>query len=139
MIEVQSNSLWIGNAFDAREPRKLFEQEIAAVVDVAYEELPAQLPRQLIYCRFPLLDGAGNEPRLLRHALRTVSDLLESAIPTLLACSAGMSRSPTIGAFALATVLKKSPEQIVQKIGTQMTLEIKPNLWADVHRVFERA
>ena len=138
MIEAHSNLLWIGNAFDARDPRQLFDREIAAVVDLAYEELPAQLPRQLIYCRFPLLDGAGNEGPILLHALQTVIGFLDSATPTLVACSAGMSRSPTIATFALAAMLKKPPEEIIQQIGKQTTLEVKPNFWTDVQNAFEQ-
>lgn len=138
MIEVASGQLWIGNALDAREPRPLFEYGISAVVDLAYEEVPAQLPRPLIYCRFPLLDGEGNDPAVVKIALQTVSGLVRSSVPTLVACSAGMSRSPTVAAFALAHVSDTSPEQIIQHIGTLRTLDVKPVLWTDIQREFHR-
>ncbi len=48
MLEVHRELLWIGNAVDIRTHENLLDAEISAVVDVAYEELPAQLPRQLI-------------------------------------------------------------------------------------------
>ena len=95
MLELHPNLLWIGQALDAREPRSLFDAEIMAVVDVAYEELPAQLPRQLIYLRYPINDGGGNDLRILQTILKSTVDLLSLGIPTLIACSAGMSRSPT--------------------------------------------
>ena len=61
MYEVLPERLWIGNALDARNPRSLFDAGIAAVVDLAYEEEPAVLPRRMVYCRFPLIDGEGND------------------------------------------------------------------------------
>ena len=47
MHEIKEDLLWTGNAGDVREPRVLFESGIGAVIDLAIEELPAQLPRQL--------------------------------------------------------------------------------------------
>ena len=102
MREIQSELLWTGNARDARDARGLIGGGIAAVIDLAYEELPAQLPRQLVYCRFPIVDGAGNDPSLLRLALLTTVELLRSGTPAIVACSAGMSRSPAIAICALA-------------------------------------
>lgn len=131
MHEIHSNLLWIGHALDAREPKALFDVGITAVIDVAYEELPAQLPRQLTYCRFPLNDGSGNQSRVLLQVLRTAVDFLRSNTRTMIACSAGMSRSPTIAAFALAYYLSEKPEAVLAKIVEVKSLEIKPELWAD--------
>ena len=47
MHEIQSNLLWIGHALDVREPQGLFDMGISAIVDVAYDEPTAKLPRQL--------------------------------------------------------------------------------------------
>lgn len=58
--------LWLGNARDARDYARLFELEIQAVVDLAMEERPEPPPRELIWLRFPLVDGGGNSPVLLR-------------------------------------------------------------------------
>ena len=66
MLEIHRDLLWISNAIDIRSPKKLFDAGISAVVDVAYEEQPAQLPRELIYCRFPVNDGGGNRQAVLR-------------------------------------------------------------------------
>jgi protein-tyrosine phosphatase len=138
MLEIHENLLWIGHALDVREPRPLFDAGIAAVVDLAYEELPAQLPRQLIYCRFPINDGGGNDPTVLRHAVQCVVDLLGSGTRTIVACSAGMSRSPTIAAFALAAHLDQSPDDVVAGIAASKLPEVKSSLWNDVANVFSR-
>jgi len=138
MHEVHPDLLWIGHAFDIREPRALFDLKISAVVDVAYEEPPSPTPRQLIYCRFPLNDGDGNDPEMILQALKTVTDLLKSNTRTLVACSAGMSRSPTIASFALAHYLSETPNHIISKIAELKSLEIKPKLWADTFAVFKK-
>ena len=131
MHEIRPKQLWIGNAFDIRDPRKLFDAGIAAVVDLAFEEASAQLPRPLIYCRIPLNDGGGNPSTFLRLAIQTTVELLRSRIPTIIACSAGMSRSPTIAAWALGAVLETQAEIIIQQIAEIRSLEVKGILWND--------
>ena len=138
MHELHPNLLWLGHAFDVREPRPLFDAGISAVVDVAYEESPATLPRQLIYLRIPLNDGGGNEPSTLRLAVQIVVDLMHSNTRTIVACSAGMSRSPTIAAYSLACYLGITPEAALGRIAALRSLEIKGQLWNDVARVFQR-
>lgn len=138
MHEIHPKLLWLGHAFDLRQPRALFDAEIAAVVDVAYEEPPAQLPRQLIYCRFPLNDGGGNAPSVLLQAVQTLVDILDSGTRTIVACSAGMSRSPTIAAFALAAHLGQQPVDVITRIAEIKSLELNGMLWNDVASVFSR-
>ena len=138
MHEIHSNLLWIGHALDVREPRALFDAGITAVIDVAYEELPAQLPRQLTYCRFPLNDGGGNDPSTLLQTLRTATDLLHSKTRTIIACSAGMSRSPTLAAFALAYYLSETPDDVIARIANIKSLELKPELWAEMLTAFNK-
>ena len=65
MLEVIPDRLWLGNFSQLRDARSLFDLQIKAVVDLAHEELPAQLPREISYLRFPLIDGGGNSPELI--------------------------------------------------------------------------
>lgn len=139
MIELYPNSLWLGHALDAREPRALYQAGIKAVVDLAYAESPAVLPRDFIYCRIPLVDGGGNNPALLRLALQTTVHLLDANLPVLVACSVGLSRSPTIAAFALAVHLRCKPEEVVLQISELKSLEINGALWNDVSSVYRSA
>jgi len=136
MHEIHPNLLWIGHALDVRESRPLFDAGITAVVDVAYEEPPSQIPRQLTYCRFPINDGGGNDPTILRQTLLAATDLLRSGTRTIIACSAGMSRSPTVAAFALAYHLSKNSDDVIAEIADIKSLELKPELWADMITVF---
>ena len=136
MHEIHPNLLWIGHALDVREPRPLFDAGITAVIDVAYEEPPAKIPRQLTYCRFPLNDCGGNDPNVLLTALRTSTNLFNLNTRTLIACSAGMSRSPTIAAFTLAHHLSEDPDDVIARIADIKSLELKPELWADTLAAF---
>ncbi len=101
---VYNDQLFLGNAHDARDLQLLYENDIAAVVDLAINEPPAQLAREMIYCRFPLTDGSGNSHALLELAIQTTVMLVGQELKTLVACSAGMSRSPCIAAAVIAIV-----------------------------------
>ena len=74
------------------------------MVELAFEEEPWPTRRELIACRFPLIDGTGNRPELLVLAVRTVAALLASEWPTLICCGSGLSRAAAVGAATLAGV-----------------------------------
>lgn len=125
-------SLWIGNVGDARDPRLLFSAGIRAVVDLALNEPPAVLPRELVYCRFPLIDGVGNPPWLLQTAIACVANFLRSDIPTLVYCGAGMNQSPCIAAAALARVRGGSPDEALTWVAKFGAVDVAPGFWAEV-------
>jgi protein-tyrosine phosphatase len=143
MHEVEPNRLWVGNADDARNPQPIFDNQISVVIDVAFEEKPATLPqkpatlpRQLIYCRFPLNDGGGNDPATLQLAMQCVVDCLRHEMTVLVACSAGLSRSPVIAAMALAHFDNITPEAAIGRIAQTKTLEVNGVLWSDAVKLF---
>ena len=137
MREITPQLLWIGNARDVRDIRRLHDVGVAAVVDLAYEETCAQLSRDMLYCRFPLLDGAENSPSLLAAAVTTTASLIRGEIPTLVACSAGMSRSPSILAAAFSVVCGKSPDECLHQLIDGHPHDISAPLWNDVVKAFE--
>ncbi|MEZ6116845.1 MAG: hypothetical protein R3C28_09770 [Pirellulaceae bacterium] len=116
----------------------MFDVGITAVVDVAFEEPPAQLPRQLLYLRFPLNDGGGNDPAVLRFAVQSLVDLLHSETRTMVACSAWHYRAfaDNCGLCGAACHLDITPELALERIAAIKSLEIKGQLWSDVARVF---
>ena len=93
MQQIHPHMLWIGAARAGLEFRRLHEAGIRAVVQLAYEEIPISLPREFISYRLPLLDGADNDPELLRLAVASLTQLLERKFATLICCQAGLSRS----------------------------------------------
>lgn len=129
MRRIADLPLWIGTARDARDLRGIHEAGIQAVVDLAMDEPPVQPTRELVYLRFPLVDGGGNPEWLLRLAVEAVSGLLTAGVPTLVACSAGASRSPAIAAMAIARWQGIAHEEGLKRIGTG---DVSVTLWREL-------
>jgi protein-tyrosine phosphatase len=138
MREAITNCLWLGNAMDARDITAVLELRIVAIVDLAMEEPAIHYPRDIIYCRIPIVDGAGNRPEIIRAAVDLTASLIDSRVPTLVACGAGMSRSPIIVAAALARVDGRSLEQALEDITAGVAHDISTSLWAEVKAVCDK-
>lgn len=138
MRDVLAGKLWIGNARDARDVRSVLSAGITSVIDLAMEEPPVVYPREIIYCRFPLLDGPDNPPARLRIAIVTAADLIRARIPTLIACGGGMSRAPSIAAAALALATGIELQQALAEVLGTGPRDLAPGLWTDVEAVFSQ-
>jgi len=136
MREIVPQLLWLGNRKDARDTTGLLDSGITAVVDLAVEELPAQLTREMVYCRFPLLDGVGNRPWLLYAAICATAGLIRKRVPTLVCCGSGMSRSPAIVAVTLAVVRRAAPDDCLQEVVAGCPHDVSPPLWNDIMNVY---
>lgn len=104
MRQLPDYPLWLGHVGYVRDLRAVLSAGILTLVDLAVNEPPLTLTRELVYCRIPILDGEENPPWLLRLAVDTVANLIRSQTPTLLFCSLGMSRTPVVAGAAIATV-----------------------------------
>jgi protein-tyrosine phosphatase len=135
MRRIGNRALWVGPALNAAELRAIHEQGIEALIDLAINEPIPQLTRELTYCRFPLIDGSGNRPELLRMAVRTTAALIRSGTPTLVFCSGGMSRSPAIAAAALAVATGAPPANCLAEVMATGPKDLSPALWKDVLQV----
>jgi protein-tyrosine phosphatase len=111
---------------------RLLEQGITVVVDLALDEPPAVLSREMVYCRFPLVDGTGNPIWLLRSAVMTVANLLRESVPTLVSCSAGISRAPAVAAAALAIATDRPLEECLEKVMLSRGGDVSPGFWRSV-------
>jgi predicted protein tyrosine phosphatase len=98
----------------------------------------AQLAREMIYCRFPIVDSNGNTDCLLTAAIRCILLLVESHHRTLIACSAGMSRSPAIASVAIALLSDHSPEECLLDIVAGAPHDVSPTLWSQVKSVYHQ-
>ena len=136
--EIHPERLFLGNALDIRDLRQLHEFRIAAVVDLALNEPPVQLAREMISCRIPLHDGDGNSSAAIEVALRTLVTLLRLEFRTLVACSAGMSRSPAIAAAALAIFTGGSADDYLRSITKGQPHDVSPLLWSQVKSIQEK-
>ncbi len=138
MRQAGTRPLWLGHAGDARDLAGLHALGILAVVDLAREEPPAPVSRDLAYFRFPLVDGSENPAWLLRLAVETVARLVRDQVPTLVSCGAGMSRSPAITAASLALVEGRPIEECLEDILTGAASDISPSLWREVKVIADR-
>lgn len=124
--------LWIGNALEARDVSAVLSVGVEAIVDLAAKEPPITATRDIVCCRIPVADGQGNPIPRIQLAIETVRRLVVSRIPTLVACSAGMSRSPLIAAAALARKNDASIEDMLSQVTTTGPCDVSPALFADV-------
>jgi hypothetical protein len=128
--------LLIGNAIEARDMRLLYDNEVRNVLDLAANEKPASLGRDHIYFRIPILDGDGNSDRDIELAIITLVHLMETGNKTLVACSAGMSRSPCIAAASIALTSNGSIDECMHKIVSSGPNDVSPILWHRVKNVY---
>lgn len=137
MRQLAPHLLWLGHAGHVRDMRAVADIGIRALVDLAQNEPIPPIPRDMIYCRFPLIDGAGNDSSLLHAAIHTTADLLRMLVPALLFCSVGLSRSPAIAAAAISIVSRRSPADCLAEIARSIPHDVSPGLWVDVVAALE--
>jgi protein-tyrosine phosphatase len=131
MRRIEPYSIWLGNAADGRDYRRLFDAGIRAVVQLAIEEPYLVAPRELIVLRCPLHDG-GNESGLVGLAVELVARLLRSKIPSLVCCSAGMSRSPAVAATAIALVERADLSECLERVTQGRPADVSTTLWQEL-------
>lgn len=138
MNKIEPYALWLGHAGDHSDFRPVLDAGIQALVDLAREEPPAHPPRDLIYCRLPLLDGVGNDEGLLNLAINTVVTLVKTRIPTLICGNIGLSRSPAVAAAALALAHNESPEDCLRRVAQHHHSDVSPGLWTEITHLLRR-
>lgn len=135
MRPVDGTSLRLGHVGDARDRAGLHAAGIEAVVDLADNEPPVGHARSVVALRFPLLDGEGNPPWLLRLAVEAVAALIRADVPALVHCSAGQSRPPAVIAAALAVARGLAPDAALRLVTRAGPADVSPALWADLRAV----
>jgi protein-tyrosine phosphatase len=136
MRQVPGHLLWLGHVGDARDVRAVLSAGILAVMDLAGNEPPIDYPRDIAYTRFPLVDGAGNPPWLVRSTVACLTEWLTDRIPSFVYCSAGLSRSPAVAAVALSRITGQSPADMLKLVTGTTAHDVSPGLWADMMAVW---
>ena len=134
MREIIPDRLWIGNSADVSDLKGVLDAGITVLVDLTFEKPLPRLTRDIVYCRFPIVDGAGNSPELLSLAVDTIVSLQIQRIPTLVFCGAGMSRSPALVAAAMAIVRGQSPEASLKAVTAGGSHDVSASLWRELSR-----
>jgi hypothetical protein len=132
MRRIANHCFWLGHVGDLRDPRAILAAGIEAVVELADCEPFAALPRNLVRCRFPLSDGGGNPPWLLRLAFESVASLVRARVPALVCCGCGLSRSVCIAAAGLSRAEGRPLEEFLTEIAQSGPADVTPGLLAEV-------
>jgi hypothetical protein len=132
--QIPACRLWTGHAGDARALYDRNDLGIEVLVDLAANESPPRIQRDLTYLRFPLLDGAGNPSWMILAAVECVERLLRENIPTLVACSAGMSRSLMIAAAAVSRITGAPLRSALLEV-TSGSGDVSPALLGEVETI----
>jgi protein-tyrosine phosphatase len=135
MNQISPHLLWIGHAGGGRDYRRLLDHGIRAVVQLAVEEPPLKPPREPVYLRFPLRDGADNSDALLEMAVGVLASLIRQRVPTLVCCGAGMSRSPALAAVAVGLVSAEPAEEVLKQLSTGRPGDVSPGFWGQLMRL----
>jgi protein-tyrosine phosphatase len=135
MNQILPYLLRVGHGGDCDNVKLLFDEGVRAVVHLAYEDPPIALPRELIVCRLPLIDGPGNRPEILRLAIATVTQLLREQVSVLLCCGSGVSRAPAIAAAALARYTRKPLSECLQEVTRHRHADVHPALYEHIEGI----
>jgi hypothetical protein len=132
MNQIAPYPVWIGHGTEGHDFARILDAGIEAIVELAGEEPSYPSRRDLISCRFPLIDGVGNRPELLSLAVRTVASLVAAGVPTLVCCGGGVSRSPAVVAAALALVSRKTAGDCLAHVARHHPADVLPGLWEEI-------
>lgn len=133
--DVYKGLIYIGDAISARDVKQIYDHEFVAVLDLAANEPPAMLGRDIIYCRFPLSDDDSNEVGVVSAAIECLYSLIKRDYRTLVTCSAGLSRSPVIAAAAISIQTGGPLAAVLAQITMSAPHDVSPTLFSSVQRV----
>jgi atypical dual specificity phosphatase len=116
MDEVAPN-LFVGTLADAGNRALLQEHGVDSVVSLTYGDPESGFPVPVSKCA--MMDGPRNKQETFRTAVQAVLAGLERGETTLVHCSRGASRSPSVAATAVALHTESSIEEAFELIGEQ--------------------
>src|SRR5437870_1435300 len=93
--------------------------------------------RDLVYCRFPLIDGIGNSPWLIRAAVDSVVGFVRANIPTFVYCSMGMSRTPAIAGAAIAKLRDCTLAEGLAVVSQHGPTDVSPSFLTELQTILK--
>jgi protein-tyrosine phosphatase len=94
--------LFLGDVHDASDHAALRDADVDAVLSLSHGDPETPFPDAVSVVRIPLIDGPQNEFEDFRAAAAELRDLLRSDQTVFVHCAAGVSRSVSVTAAALA-------------------------------------
>jgi protein-tyrosine phosphatase len=135
MNQIHPYLLRVGHGGDGQDFKTLFDEGVRAVVQLAWEDAPVLLPRELLLLRIPLSDGPGNRPELLRLAISTIAQLLREQVSVLVCCGSGVSRAPALAAAALSRYTGKPLNECLQDVTRHRHADVHPALYEHLEAI----
>ncbi len=129
--------MWFGSIGDARNAVQIHEMGVEAVVLLS-TDLTDPPARDTVVCRVPLVDGEGNASWRLQLAIDAVASLVSGDVPTLVCCSNGMSRSPSVIAAALVKIDGIAADDQLKRLLVGRAADVSPGLWRDIRRTVDQ-
>ncbi|MFO0950235.1 MAG: dual specificity protein phosphatase [Isosphaeraceae bacterium] len=120
----------IGNHLDARDVDLLKQHGFRSALSLdgtLSEGDAAKLGLSEVAC-YPLVDGPGNDLRVLRFAVDDLRRMAESKGPTLVQCHAGRSRSAVVVAAYLMQTCGIDARKAVARVAARRDINITPAL-----------
>jgi hypothetical protein len=125
-----TDTVAIGNYLDAQDVELLRRHAIGSILGLV-EALEGVEPVVLGVKEIrivPLVDGVGNDPRLFRHAVAVLADLLRRCPPVLVHCHAGRSRAAAVVAAHLMNALGVGVEKALALVAARRDIAVSPAL-----------
>jgi len=130
--------LYIGSILDSRNEAMLAAMGIRTIVDLALGESPNMPAGDMVYLRYPLGGGSGNESWVLSGALLTTAHLIRNRVPTLIHCQVGRNRSAAIAAGAISLATQKSPDECLALVANCREIDVGHSMWKSVVEAADR-
>lgn len=132
MIRVPESRLLLGTSEDLKDIRTVLGEGISAIIDLGIEEPVPLLPRATNYCRLTLSDDGENDPATVAAAIRMAATFLAGDHDVLICCHAGLSRSPSVAAAALAITRGQSASHALCMLGGLKRTDVSAAFWNQV-------
>jgi protein-tyrosine phosphatase len=127
----------IGNYLEAQDSQLLgrhgFQSMLSLDGSLAAEDAARLNLHRLM--NLQLIDGAGNDRRIIERAVESLGEMVESHPPVFVHCHAGRSRSVIIVAGHLAKVLGIDVDEAIAQVISKREANIAPALRELLYRL----
>jgi protein-tyrosine phosphatase len=125
-----TDEIAIGNGLEAQDTTLLKQHAFRSVLSLDGTLTPERAGDLGLVevASYRLIDGAGNDMRLLRWAIQDLCRLAEEQAPVLVHCHAGRSRSVIVVAGYLMQVRGMEPEDALAAIADRREINVTPAL-----------
>lgn len=110
------DGLFVGDVQDAGRPDELRRRGVTSVVTLLHSDPDEPYPESVTVHRYPLVDGPQADRETFTDASNRLRELLAANETVFCHCSAGVSRSASVAAAALAVRSGESFEAALQRV-----------------------